>query len=88
VDKLPCQEYRKPPKQAQFPDTVGRAGTYASKLVMRLGQRFESARRLSQIGLDKRKTRNAKGSHFEIKSPLRYHSQILLVDRAQTRDGA
>jgi hypothetical protein len=25
---------------------------------MRLGQRFESARRLSQIGLDKRNTRN------------------------------
>jgi hypothetical protein len=39
--------HRKPPKQAQLPDALGEASMYASKLVMRLGQWFESARRLS-----------------------------------------
>ena len=39
--------HRKPPKQAQFPDAPVRARTHSSKLVMRVGQRFESARRLS-----------------------------------------
>ena len=35
-------------------------------LVMRLGQRFESARRLSRIGLDKPNTRNKRDSQFII----------------------
>jgi hypothetical protein len=47
LDKTTPLENRKPPKQAQFPDAPVRARTYASKLVKRLGQRFESARRLS-----------------------------------------
>jgi hypothetical protein len=37
---------------------------------MRLGQRFESARRLSQSGLSKPNTRNEKGSHFDIQKPF------------------
>jgi hypothetical protein len=44
--------YRKPPKQAQIPDTPGRTRAYGSKPVMRVGQRIESARRLLEIGLD------------------------------------
>ena len=48
MDKQVCQKSQKPPKQAQFPDARGRASVYASKLVKRLGQRFESARRLSK----------------------------------------
>jgi hypothetical protein len=47
VDKAIPPDHRKPPKQAQFPDVVERARTYASKLVAGAGQRFESARRLS-----------------------------------------
>jgi hypothetical protein len=46
----------KTPKQAQFPDAPVRARTYASKLVMSRGKRFESARRLSLIGIDKPNT--------------------------------
>jgi hypothetical protein len=46
VDKAIPPDHRKSPKQAQFPDVVERARTYASKLVAGAGQRFESARRL------------------------------------------
>ena len=46
LDKAIPPDLQKPPKQAQFPDAVGRAGTSASKLVMSRGKRFESARRL------------------------------------------
>src|SRR5919112_2171808 len=34
LDKAIPPDLQKPPKQAQFPDAVGRAGTSASKLVM------------------------------------------------------
>jgi hypothetical protein len=47
IEKATPQDYRKSPKKARFPYASGRARTCASKLVMRLGQRFESARRLS-----------------------------------------
>src|SRR5919106_5211368 len=49
---------------------------------MSRGQRFESARRLSQFGLDKRNTRNWKGSHFDIKSPFdTTHKFIWWIER-------
>src|ERR671916_948461 len=47
MDKVRLPDRGKPPKQAQFPDAVGRASTYASKLVMSRGKRFEFARRLA-----------------------------------------
>src|SRR5215208_4025383 len=49
---------------------VKTSATTDRTLVMRLGQRFESARRLSQFGLSKRNTRNEKGSHFDIQKPF------------------
>src|SRR5829696_5997785 len=47
IEKATPQDYRKSPKKARFPYASGRARTCASKLVMRRGQRFESARRIS-----------------------------------------
>src|SRR5215212_7321737 len=47
IEKATPQDYRKSPKKARFPYASGRARTCASKLVMRRGQRFESAPRLS-----------------------------------------
>ena len=44
--------------------------THELSLEMRLGQRFESARRLSQIGLDKTNIRNKRISQFIIRSLL------------------
>ena len=49
-----------------FTDVTVLAGPYNSKLVMRLGQRFESARRLFTTGLDKRINRN-RGSYDRTK---------------------
>jgi hypothetical protein len=44
LDKAIPPDLQKPPKQAQFPDTVGRAGTSASKLVVsRPGVRVPSS---------------------------------------------
>jgi hypothetical protein len=40
-----------------FSDVAALGGSSNSKLVMSLGQRFESARRLLQFGLDKLNTR-------------------------------
>jgi hypothetical protein len=37
MDKVRLPDRRKPPKQAQFPDTLGRASMYASKLVTGAG---------------------------------------------------
>src|SRR5215204_3823565 len=48
MDKVIPPDHRKPPKQAQLADAPVQARTYASKLVKRRGQRFESARRLSK----------------------------------------
>jgi hypothetical protein len=53
-----------------FSDVAALGGSSNSKLVMSLGQRFESARRLSRFGVDKRNTRSegvlgdAPGTHL------------------------
>src|SRR5918999_5222842 len=50
TDKVRPPDHRKPPKQAQFPDAVGRASMYASKLVMsRSAIRVRSSARLMPV---------------------------------------
>jgi hypothetical protein len=77
IDKVTPPDHRKPPKQARFPDTLGRTRTYASKLIAGAGQRFESARRLSIFGLDKPNTRDRGSRRLAVgslsTSPVHHH---------------
>ena len=69
MDKGKPPDRRKPPKEAQFPDTVGRARTCASKLVMsRSAVRIRSSALI--FGLPMRNTRNKKGFQFIIRDLL------------------
>jgi hypothetical protein len=54
---------RKPPEQAKLPDAPGRARTHSSKLVKRLGQRFESARRLFVFPANTVKVKSPRHEH-------------------------
>jgi hypothetical protein len=54
---------RKPPEQAKLPDAPGRARTHSSKLVKRLGQRFESARRLFVLPANIVKVKSPRHEH-------------------------
>ena len=62
MDKATPQNHPKPPKQAKFPDALGRLRTCASKLVPGAGQRFESARRLFVFPAKPAKTKGLRSS--------------------------